>query len=42
MVLPKLDLVVTVNAGAYRSSNWYRWMLAILPKYIIPAATAAQ
>src|ERR1700751_2131452 len=42
MVLPELDLVVTVNAGAYRSSNWSRWMLAILPKYIIPAATAAQ
>jgi CubicO group peptidase (beta-lactamase class C family) len=42
MVLPELDLVVAVNAGDYRSGNWYRWMLQILPKYIIPAATTPR
>ncbi|HKF19950.1 MAG TPA: serine hydrolase [Candidatus Angelobacter sp.] len=42
MVLPELDLVVAVSAGDYRSGNWYRWMLEILPKYIIPAATTAR
>jgi CubicO group peptidase (beta-lactamase class C family) len=39
MVLPELDLVVAVSAGDYRSGNWYRWMLEMLPKYIIPGAT---
>jgi CubicO group peptidase (beta-lactamase class C family) len=42
MVLPELDLVVAVSAGDYRSGNWYRWMLEILPKYIIPAATTSR
>jgi CubicO group peptidase (beta-lactamase class C family) len=42
MVLPELDLVVAVSAGDYRSGNWYRWMLEILPKYIIPAATTPR
>ena len=39
VVFPELDLATAVNAGDYRSGNWYRWMLEAMPKYIIPAAT---
>jgi CubicO group peptidase (beta-lactamase class C family) len=38
MVIPDLDLVIGINAGGYRSGNWYSWMLDVIPRYIIPAA----
>jgi CubicO group peptidase (beta-lactamase class C family) len=40
MVIPDLDLVVGINAGDYRSRNWYAWMLDVIPKYFIPAAAS--
>ncbi len=38
MVVPDLDMVVTITAGNYGDSSWYRWALRILPEYLIPAA----
>ncbi len=38
MVVPDLDLVVSINGGSYGEfTKWYRWGLQLVPQYIIPA-----
>jgi CubicO group peptidase (beta-lactamase class C family) len=38
MVIPDLDLVVSINGGSYGEfTKWYRWGLQLVPQYIIPA-----
>jgi CubicO group peptidase (beta-lactamase class C family) len=38
MVIPDLDLVVSINGGSYGEfKKWYRWGLQLVPQYIIPA-----
>ena len=38
MVIPDLDLVVSINGGSYGEfTKWYRWGLKLVPQYIIPA-----
>lgn len=38
-VIPELDLVVGFNGSSYGEfSKWYRWVLQLVPQYIIPAA----
>lgn len=42
IVLPELDMVMAINAGDYRSLNWYTWMLEMIPRYVIPAAAGSN
>jgi CubicO group peptidase (beta-lactamase class C family) len=38
MVIPDLDLVVSINGESYGEfTKWYRWGLQLVPQYIIPA-----
>jgi CubicO group peptidase (beta-lactamase class C family) len=38
MMIPDLDLVVSINGGSYGEfTKWYRWGLQLVPQYIIPA-----
>lgn len=39
IVMPDIDTVVGINAGDYRSADWYTWMLDLIPQFIVPAAT---
>lgn len=39
IVIPDLDMVIAIKGGSYgQFPKWYRWELALVPKYIIPAA----
>jgi CubicO group peptidase (beta-lactamase class C family) len=39
VIVPALDMVVGINGGAYgQFSNWYKWELELIPKFIIAAA----
>jgi CubicO group peptidase (beta-lactamase class C family) len=40
IVIPDLDMVVSINGGSYGDFRWYRWELDLLPQFIIPAATS--
>jgi CubicO group peptidase (beta-lactamase class C family) len=43
IAIPELDLVVGITGGSYGEfAQWYLWELELLPRFIIPAATAAQ
>ncbi|MGA3129611.1 MAG: serine hydrolase [Terracidiphilus sp.] len=38
MVIPDLDLVVSINGGSHGEfTKWYSWGLQLVPQYIIPA-----
>jgi CubicO group peptidase (beta-lactamase class C family) len=39
VIVPALDMVVGINGGAYgQFSNWFKWELELIPKFIIAAA----
>lgn len=43
IVIPDLDLVVGFNGGSYGNfPAWIRWSTALIPQYLIPAATSGQ
>jgi CubicO group peptidase (beta-lactamase class C family) len=41
MVIPDLDLVVSINGGSYGEfTKWYRWGLQLVPQYILDGISA--
>lgn len=42
IVIPDLDMVVSINGGSYGDFRWYRWELDLLPHFVVPAATLSH